>query len=125
GGIGGLSSIAVDPAGDVVVGGTFDVATDFGGGILEPKGGRSGFLVRYSADGKHLWSRVLTRTADFVESVAIDTDGAIWVGGEGLLERYSTDGSVVEASIDFRPTDKSPSPDDPYGSLSRPGRLGT
>ncbi len=52
-----LNEVAVDPSGNVVVTGTFEVPTSFGGNVLMSAGGRDLFLVELDAAGNHLWSR--------------------------------------------------------------------
>ncbi|MGD8415217.1 MAG: nucleotide-binding protein, partial [Candidatus Latescibacterota bacterium] len=49
--------VAIDNAGNVIVAGSFEETTDFGGGELASTGGFNMFLVKLDAQGNHLWSR--------------------------------------------------------------------
>ncbi len=50
--------VAADPAGHVVFGGSVELDTDFGGGMLPSAGMRDGFVAKLDgSSGKHLWSR--------------------------------------------------------------------
>ena len=51
------TGVAVDLAGNVVLGANLIGAVDFGGGALPVSGGYDPVLVKLSADGTHLWSK--------------------------------------------------------------------
>ncbi len=84
-----LRDMDVDPAGNVLVTGTFDASSgcelDFGGGPLRARGYRDAFLASFSATGLHRYSTSLSaadaggvpmlREADRVNSVRRDTGG--------------------------------------------------
>jgi hypothetical protein len=72
----------VDPAsGDVVVGGAFETEIDLGGGPL-PNGVDDGFVARFDASGRHLWSRAISGAgAQYVQTVDVDALGRIAFGG--------------------------------------------
>jgi hypothetical protein len=48
--------LAVDVSGNVFVAGRFDGTVDFGGGLLTTAGDDDVYLVKFSANGAHLWS---------------------------------------------------------------------
>jgi hypothetical protein len=79
-----VTALAVDPgAGQVVVTGTLGGFADFGGGTLAPVG-QSMFVLKLSACGEHLWSKVFSGDAQSVISshaVAIDRDGEVSLTG--------------------------------------------
>jgi hypothetical protein len=51
------TSVAVDPSGNVVLSGYFNLTVDFGGGNLTSVGFDNLFLVKFDANGVHQWSR--------------------------------------------------------------------
>ena len=60
-------SVALDEAGNVVVGGTFAGSVDFGGGLLTATAGHtSGFVLELDPSGKHLWSQTFDTDDDTV-----------------------------------------------------------
>ena len=46
----------MDTVGNVLVTGTFECTTNFGGDTLTSAGSGDIFLAKYAADGTHLWS---------------------------------------------------------------------
>jgi hypothetical protein len=52
-------ALAVDDAGGIAIAGDFAGVLDFGGGPLTANGPNSGFIVRLTADGEHVWSQAL------------------------------------------------------------------
>jgi hypothetical protein len=105
-----LTCIAIDPLGGVYVGGytgqSFDGAPS--------RGPRDIFVVKFDADGNHLWSRQYgTAGLDtFGSRLAADPDGGVYVAGQNtnpetfttyyttgnaLLLRYSPDGTLLWA----------------------------
>jgi len=73
--------IAVDHNNAVAVTGIFDGAVDFGGGTLV-SGGQDLFIVKFSANGSHLWSkRVGGASVTAGTSLAFDGQGNIVVAG--------------------------------------------
>jgi TolB-like protein len=48
--------IAVDPSGNVVIGGHFTGTVNFGGGSLTDAGMRDAFVAKFDPNGGHLWS---------------------------------------------------------------------
>ncbi len=80
-------AIAVDVAGNVVVGGYFDEAADFdpGAGVVtlttEP-GNDNGFIVKLASDGSLVWARSLASSEpNAVSGLAIDGAGNIYANG--------------------------------------------
>jgi chitodextrinase len=75
-------AVAVDAAGDVVVGGSFRGTVDLGGGPLTSAGSDDVFLVKYSPAGTHLWSkRFGGNGSDVAKAVAVDSGGNVAIAG--------------------------------------------
>lgn len=78
--------LTVDPAGNVVVAGTYNTAAgsvDLGAGPLPVSNGDAIFVVKYGPDGAALWSKSFD-AADVqgARDVACDGGGNIWLVGE-------------------------------------------
>jgi hypothetical protein len=66
-------TVAVDSAGNIVLGGHFEGSVDFGGGTLTSAGGQDGFVAKLSANGAHEWSlRVGDQDTQQVDDIAVD-----------------------------------------------------
>jgi len=75
-------AVAVDGSGNAVVTGEFTGTVDFGGGRLTSAGDNDLFLVKYSSDGSHLWSkRFGGALTDRGYAVAVDSTGSVLVAG--------------------------------------------
>lgn len=96
-------SIAVDPAGDVIVTGTFEGTIDLGGGPLISSGERDYFIVKLDPSGNYLWSTRFGNNADQTEVTvaAYDSTNVLLTGrlsgsidfGGGPLANTSTVGA--------------------------------
>lgn len=90
------ASIAIDSAGNVIVGGSFQHQTDFGGGMLtspqhpsccgdasETIYNSTGFVTkRAAADGSHLWTATLDGViGGDIRSVGVDGAGNVYAAG--------------------------------------------
>lgn len=75
-------TVAVDAAGNIVLGGMFWGAIDFGGGALTSAGGTDMFVAKLDAAGNHVWSKRFgdTRQQD-TRAVAVDASGGVFVTG--------------------------------------------
>jgi len=72
------ASLAVSPAGEVVLFGNLAGTLDFGGGPLTSAGQTDLFVARLDAEGNHLWSqRFGDPDHQFAGDVAIDAAGAV------------------------------------------------
>jgi hypothetical protein len=75
-------SVAVDAAGNIVLGGMFWGALDFGGGALTSAGGTDMFVAKLDAAGNHVWSkRFGDTTGQDTRAVAVDASGNVFVTG--------------------------------------------
>ncbi|HUS68850.1 MAG TPA: SBBP repeat-containing protein [Kofleriaceae bacterium] len=95
-------TIAVDPQGNVVVGGSFSYELEIGDGKMTSKGADDLFVVKLDPAGKRLWGKRLGGgDVDAAEGVAIDAKGniavigsysqEIEVGSEKLIGEGDTD----------------------------------
>ncbi len=75
--------LAVTPAGDIYITGSFTNSVDFGGGALASAGTADGFLARYSTNSAHVFSLRFGGTSfDEGLSVAVDGSGSAYVTGD-------------------------------------------
>jgi hypothetical protein len=75
-------SLAVDPAGSVVITGSFDDVLDFGDGPMKTAGRSDVFIAKFAPDGHVLWSRRLgNRDEDIGAAVATDPFGNVYAAG--------------------------------------------
>ena len=78
--------VAVAPSGEIILGGIFFGAIDFGGDLLDATGmnnlakGRM-FLARFDGEGKHLWSTRFSKAAAKGVQIAVEEGGGFVVGG--------------------------------------------
>jgi hypothetical protein len=96
------SSLAVDPQGNVLVGGRFAGAIDFGGGPLQSQGGGSLdadlFVAKLDEDGQHRFSRRIgAHQADDGPRVGASASGNVIVAG-GVGEQVEVLGDVIDGS---------------------------
>ncbi len=75
-------AVALDGAGNVIVGGRFAESADLAGRVLRGSGSTNGFVAKLSSGGTLLWSHAL-ETSDVVgvEAVAVDGGGNVAVTG--------------------------------------------
>lgn len=81
------SSIAIDSAGNLAVGGSFSGSVDFdpslGTAVLVSQGQSDGYIARFDAAGGYLWSEALGGLGeDSVRDVAVDAFGSVVAVGE-------------------------------------------
>jgi hypothetical protein len=90
--------VAVDPAGNVVIGGSFAGSTDFGSGLVSPSEDTlpDGFVVKLGPDGAYYWHHTFGGTLDdIVNSVAVDANGRVSVTGH-FNETIVFDGPSID-----------------------------
>jgi hypothetical protein len=97
-----LGSFALDPAGDIVMSGTYTGSIDFGDGPLmaTTAAATDVFLAKLSgADGGALWSRSIASTEDYYDEsagLAVAADGAVhalyWLNGALDIAGHHVDG---------------------------------
>lgn len=78
------ATVAVDGAGNVLVGGTFEGTVDFGGGALTAGGATDYFVVKLDPGGNHVFSIQLGALGD--SEVAADAAGNVVVAGDAIVE---------------------------------------
>lgn len=91
-------SMTTTPAEELVAVGIFDAALDFGGGTLSPQGAQDVFLVKYDAEGNHLWSRSVGESASVrIYNITSDNQGNVVAAGhfDGTI---SLDGTSLESA---------------------------
>jgi hypothetical protein len=77
-------AIDVDALGAVFVTGQFQqVPIDFGGGPLVPAGGADIFVVKFTAQGSHVWSKAFGNSGSQIpDSLDVDASGNVIVAGQ-------------------------------------------
>lgn len=77
------STIAVDSADNIYIGGIFQGAVDFGGGIVNSKGTSDGYLVKYTTDGDYVWVKTIGETGSSFGggNIYIDSSDNIYIAG--------------------------------------------
>ena len=77
------NAIAIDANGNVVVVGISEAGIDFGGGTLPGAGNFDIVLVKYDAQGNHVWSqRFGSGSNEYGRDVAVDPTGNVFITGE-------------------------------------------
>lgn len=81
-----VHGVAVSPAGDIVIGGSFEGIADFdpteGVTAFTSNGGRDGFVAVYTSAGSLRWARSLGGSQDdAVLGVAVQADGTVFATG--------------------------------------------
>lgn len=81
-----VHSVAVSPAGDIVIGGSFEGIADFdptdGVTAYTSNGGRDGFVAVYTSAGTLRWARGMGGSLDDeVLGVAVQADGTVFASG--------------------------------------------
>jgi hypothetical protein len=90
--------VAIDAADNVIIGGSFRGAVDFGGGGMLSLGDYDGYVAKLAPDGSHLWSRRLGGAqSDSVWRVAFDPSGSILASG-GFAGTVDFGGRSLSAS---------------------------
>jgi hypothetical protein len=91
-------AVAVDPGGDIVVGGSFGGTVDFGGGpFTAPQGHPSAFVIRLDPGGKLLWTQTFASDDAVVNGIAIGDNGVIAVAGSFAGSVNFEDGIIQTA----------------------------
>lgn len=79
------NTVAIDPTGNILVGGYFTSPMDVGCGMMLPGGGDTPFLFKLDPAGNCIWSKGFAisqvGTTDQVKSVATDAAGNIFITG--------------------------------------------
>jgi len=82
--------LAVDVAGNIVLGGYFETSVSFGGGTLINHGSGDVFVARFNPSGVHQWSYGFGNAdLDNPESIAIDGSGRILLVGRSARRSTS------------------------------------
>ncbi len=97
------TGIATDSLGNLFVVGEFQGTASFGGGVLSSAGDYDIFVARYSGvNGDHLWSKGFGSTnPDYVEGVAVDGIGNVFVTGSFLGEVDFGGGAFTSVGYDI------------------------
>jgi len=76
------TAVIADPSGNVFVTGRFPGTVDFGGGPLTSAGWLDIFVVKFSPDGSHVWSKRFGDADEQLgQAIAVDANGNVAVAG--------------------------------------------
>lgn len=76
------AGIALAPGGDLVLGGRFQGAIDFGGGALVSAGHSDVFVTKLTSTGSHVWSKRFGGAGyEFLVAPVVDDSGNVIIGG--------------------------------------------
>lgn len=105
----GASGAALDTnaAGEIVLAGDYRGAIDFGGNPMTSKANDNGFVARFDAAGKHIWSVTFEATSSHTTGVAFDSKGKVIASGDfsgavnlgknpGITSQGGFDGFIVK-----------------------------
>lgn len=97
------NEIAVDPAGNVVVVGTFSGSIDLGGGALVSQGSGDVFVAKLDPEGNPLWSKATSgANGESADTLALSPAGAVVFAGEfGGTLNLAGDALVSSGPEDF------------------------
>ncbi|WP_437601928.1 hypothetical protein WMF28_09975 [Sorangium sp. So ce590] len=93
-------AVAVDGAGNVVVGGEMAGMVDFGGGPRNAGAEGSVFVAKLDAEGEHVWSRRIGEQGASLGQVVVDGAGNVLVAGSFRGEARIGRGLLVSAGED-------------------------
>src|SRR5262249_17807764 len=106
----GVTAVATDASGNIVITGSLQGSADFGGGVLTSSGHYNDvFIAKYSSSGAHLWSKRFGSTGEDVGyGIAVDSSGNVLVtgyfqgtvdfGGGGLVSAGGADAFLAKYS---------------------------
>lgn len=96
-------AVAIDPAGDVVVAGSFSKQLALGDSTMDSKGSDDMFVAALDKDGRRLWGRRFGGPdSDGLDGVAVDRAGNIAVIGSYHVEmEVAKDNLFAEGDIDI------------------------
>jgi hypothetical protein len=94
------TSVAVDPAGNVIVAGSFRGSANFGGGMVTSAGESDTFIAKLNgSSGDHIWSqRFGTAGLDNGAAIAVDTNGDVFASGDMTTSGLNLGGSDLTNS---------------------------
>lgn len=90
-----VSSVALAPNGDLVIGGRFSNTVDFGGGALVSLGSFDAFVLRLDSAGEHVSSLAFGSShPDMIHDVDVGPDGDMYLAARVLIDRLGPGGEV-------------------------------
>jgi hypothetical protein len=97
-GVSGVTGLAVDPEGKIVVGGVFDGELQLGSTTLTEAGQSDAFIARYDPDGSLLWAKRLGGSdIEYSLQVAADAQSNIYFTSEIYSDAVDFDGQPLVA----------------------------
>ncbi|WP_437746083.1 SBBP repeat-containing protein [Sorangium sp. So ce302] len=93
-------AVAVDGAGNVIVGGEFGATIDLGGGPRAAGEHQAVFVAKLDSTGEHIYSRVIGEDGASLGQLLVDGAGDVVVAGGFRGDTTLADGSVTSAGDD-------------------------
>ncbi|WP_437768531.1 SBBP repeat-containing protein [Sorangium sp. So ce281] len=93
-------AVAVDGAGNVIVGGEFGATIDLGGGPRTAGEHQAVFVAKLDSQGEHIYSRVIGEDGASLGQLLVDGAGDVVVAGGFRGDTTLADGSVTSAGDD-------------------------
>ncbi|WP_437717614.1 hypothetical protein WMF45_15125 [Sorangium sp. So ce448] len=93
-------AVAVDGAGNVIVGGEFGATIDLGGGPRTAGEHQAVFVAKLDPEGEHIYSRVIGEDGASLGQLLVDGVGDVVVAGGFRGDTTLADGSVTSAGDD-------------------------
>ncbi|WP_437299684.1 SBBP repeat-containing protein [Sorangium sp. So ce426] len=93
-------AVAVDGAGNVIVGGEFGATIDLGGGPRAAGEHQAVFVAKLDPEGEHIYSRVIGEDGASLGQLLVDGAGDVVVAGGFRGDTTLADGSVTSAGDD-------------------------
>lgn len=94
----GNGSLAVDPAGNVVIAGPFTGVLGFGGAEIDTMGSTDAYVAKFDSNGARIWNKAYTGGGtQALSSVSTDPEGNVYVAGYFSNSINLGDGAVSSA----------------------------
>ena len=94
------TAVAVDGAGNVIVGGEFSATINLGGGPRTAGEHPAVFVAKLTSSGEHIYSRVIGEHGASLGQLLVDGTGDVVLAGGFREETALADGSVTSAGDD-------------------------
>ena len=96
-----ISALSPDPEGRLGIAGSFSGEVSLDEHTLESNGSTDAFIARLASTGSISWAKSLGGEAnETAESISIDAEGRLWIGGDSNSSNFSTGSNFLDLSGD-------------------------